>query len=167
MRIDENAVVTLDYVLKDDQGKVMQSSAQGEPIEFIVGQGNVLSGLEDAVKGRATGDEFDVTLSPEQAYGFHDPNKVQVLPKDYFGEEAVEVGDQFYVNTGAVNELLKVIEVKENEITIDYNSMLAGARLNFSLHVIQVRSATEREMRDGLHYEDPCGAANKISLVHA
>ena len=70
MQVDQNTVVTLDYILKDDQGNVMQSSDLDAPIEFIVGHGMVLSGLEDAVLGRHEGEKLDVVLPPEQAYGF-------------------------------------------------------------------------------------------------
>ncbi|PCI46261.1 MAG: peptidylprolyl isomerase [Moraxellaceae bacterium] len=167
MRVDQDTVVTLNYVLKDDQGKVMQSSEIDAPIEFIVGQGMVLSGLEEAVLGRQMGEKLEVTLSPEQAYGLHDPRKVQVLPSDYFGNEAVSVGDQFHINTGSMNEILKVIDVKEDRIVIDYNSMLAGARLNFSLHITQLRKATKLELKNGLDIEDPCGKTNKIPLVQS
>lgn len=165
MQVDQNTVVTLGYVLKDDQGNVMQSSDLDAPIEFIVGHGMVLSGLEDAVLGLHEGEKLDVVLPPEQAYGFHDPRKVQVLPADYFGNEAVSVGDQFQINTGSMSEILKIIDVKDDSIVIDYNSILAGARLNFSLHITQLRKATELERMSGLDVKDPCGKANKIPLI--
>ncbi|PCJ17281.1 MAG: peptidylprolyl isomerase [Gammaproteobacteria bacterium] len=165
MLAEKNSVVTLTYVLRDDQGKVLEES--GNNLTFVVSQGAVLKGLEEAVLGFGVDSTIAVTLSPEQAYGFHDPKKVQVLPKDYFGAEPVRVGDQFYVDTNAGSEILKVMEVNEEHIVIDYNSMLAGARLNFLINVIHIRKATDIELEKGIKYTDQCEKTNKIALVQA
>lgn len=164
MKIVNDCVVRLHFTLKDDLGRVIQSSWQTQPIEFIVGKGNVLVGIEESLLGKQKGDEYLLTVPPEKAYGEHDPRKVQQLPKDFFAEQEVRIGDQFNVRTETGVETLKIIDINGENIIIDYNHAMAGARLNFQLKVEAVRFASKEELEKGQIHSDECEHSNRIQL---
>lgn len=69
MLIAANKAVSIDYTLTNDAGEVIDSSAGGAPLVYLHGAGNIIAGLEKALVGKQTGDELDVSVEPEEAYG--------------------------------------------------------------------------------------------------
>ena len=69
MEITADRVVTIHYTLKDDAGAVLDSSAGGEPLAYIQGHGNLVSGLEKALEGKQNGNTLAVVVSPADGYG--------------------------------------------------------------------------------------------------
>ena len=64
MQIEKNRVVTLHYTVRDDQGTLIESSADGAPLSYLHGKGGIIPGLERALTGRSAGDQLDVTVPP-------------------------------------------------------------------------------------------------------
>ncbi len=157
MQIEQNAVVTLHYTLKDNDGNVIDQSEDGSFL-YLHGAMNIIPGLENALAGKSAGEELSITVAPEEGYGAKDPERVQEVPKEMFENSGdIEVGLQFHAegpDGGAV--VVTVIEVKDDVVVIDGNHALAGVDLNFDVKVIEVREASEEEIEHG-HVHGPHG----------
>src|SRR5690606_3259996 len=108
LKINNDHVVTIHYTLTNTQGEVLDSSDGGEPLTYLQGAGNIIPGLENALLGKVQGDALKVSIPPEEAYGIHHPQLVQVLPRAAFGGvDKLEVGMEFTA-TGADGEVRRV-----------------------------------------------------------
>ncbi|MDO7674470.1 MAG: peptidylprolyl isomerase, partial [Reinekea forsetii] len=148
--IEENKVVTLQYNVQDSDGILIDSSEANDPLVYLHGGHNIISGLESALLGKASGDEFDVVIEPLDAYGEHDEALVQVVPKSAFeGVEQIEPGMVFTADTPNGPMQLTVTAMDGDDITIDPNHPLAGKTLHFTGSITEVRDATEEELEHG------------------
>lgn len=157
MQIESNSVVTLHYTLKDNDGNVIDQSDDGSFL-YMHGAMNIVPGLENALSGKAVGDEFSVTVSPEEGYGEKDPQRIQEVPKDMFDNaEEIKVGVQFHAQSPDGNAVVvTVVEVKDDAVVIDGNHALAGVDLNFDVKIVDIREASEEEVSHG-HVHGPHG----------
>ncbi|MBT3709989.1 MAG: peptidylprolyl isomerase, partial [Gammaproteobacteria bacterium] len=96
----------LDYRLLNPLGEEVDSSAGGNPMAFVEGDGTMVPGLEAAVLGKLAGDEFEVKIGPEKAYGFSQRSLVRTVAPDMFMADidSIEVGMIFQVGSGAEAE---------------------------------------------------------------
>jgi FKBP-type peptidyl-prolyl cis-trans isomerase SlyD len=157
MAIEKNKVVSIDYTLTGDDGQVLDSSQGREPLAYLHGAGNIIPGLETALEGKSEGDQLNVQVPPDQAYGPRDERMVQPVPRAAFqGVADIQPGMQFQANTNAGTRLITVVGVQGDQVTIDANHPLAGATLNFDVKVVNVRDATEQEKSHG-HVHGPGG----------
>lgn len=153
MKIADKTVVQMHYTLTSDEGKVIDSSAGREPLQYIQGAHMIVVGLEKAMAGHDVGDKFDVKVIPSEGYGEYDEKMTQEVPLNVFqGVEKVEVGMQFYAQTPAGPMPLRIKSVGEKTAIIDANHELAGKNLNFAIEVVSVREATEDEMKPFEHH---------------
>lgn len=158
LRIDNDHVVTIHYTLTNGQGDVLDSSEGMEPLTYLHGAGNIIPGLENALLGKIQGDTFKVTIQPEDAYGIHHSQLIQVLPREAFGGvDQLEVGMEFTAQ-GADGEMRRVgiTAIDGDNVTIDGNHPLAGEVLNFAVSVELVRVASAEELDHG-HVHGPGG----------
>lgn len=154
MQIAENTVVSFDYTLRDSGGETLDSSEGREPLTYLHGHGNIVPGLEKAMDGHDEGDEFSVTVAPEEGYGPHREELVQNVPRSSFqGIEQLEPGMRFQAESSAGPMIVTVKDVGEEEVTVDGNHVLAGRELQFEVAVKEVRGATEEEIAHG-HVHD-------------
>jgi FKBP-type peptidyl-prolyl cis-trans isomerase SlyD len=150
-------VVTIDYTLTDDDGNVVDTSQGNEPMAYLHGANNIIPGLETALEGKKLGDEFSVTVNPEEGYGERDDSRQQVVPREMFGEEEIQVGAQFHAASPDGNHIVvTVMNVDGDNITVDGNHPLAGQTLNFDVKVVDIRDATQEELDHG-HVHGPEG----------
>ncbi|NOR43533.1 MAG: peptidylprolyl isomerase [Gammaproteobacteria bacterium] len=157
MQIAPNSVVTLHYTLKDNEGNLIDQSDDGSFL-YLHGAMNIIPGLENALVGKAAGDEVSVSVSPEEGYGVKDPERIQEVPKEMFeGNEDIQAGVQFHAQSpdGAA-VVVTVVEVKDDVVVIDGNHALAGVDLNFDVKIIEVREASDEEVTHG-HVHGPHG----------
>lgn len=155
MNIAENRVVSIDYTLKNDAGETLDSSEGKQPLDYLHGHGNLISGLEKELNGRQAGDEFEVKITPEEGYGMPNDQLVQTVPRSAFqGVDNIEPGMRFQTSSEAGPMVVKVTEVSDENVTIDGNHDLAGENLNFSVSVADVREATEQELEHGHVHQD-------------
>jgi FKBP-type peptidyl-prolyl cis-trans isomerase SlyD len=154
MQIAAQKAVTIGYTLKDDAGKVLDSSEGGEPLTYLHGAGDIVPGLEKALDGKQVGDAMSVSLSPEEAYGQRDERQVRNIPLRKLPKGKVEVGMQYEVTTEAGPMLALVTAIRGDYATIDANHPLAGMRLHFDVKVVEVRDATAEELEHG-HVHGP------------
>ena len=137
-----------DYSIMDDQGDVVDSSEGGESLSFIEGDGTMIRGLEEALLNRTAGEMFKVSISPEQAYGFSQRSLIRTVYAEMFegvpGE--IEEGMLFQVGSGGDAEVVRILAINGDEITVDGNHPLAGITLNFGIRVIEAREASFDEI---------------------
>lgn len=99
MQIAANKAVSIDYTLTNEGGEVIDSSVGGAPLVYLHGAGNIIVGLEKALEGKQAGDELEVTIEPEDAYGDYSVELVAVLNRAMFeGVDELEVGMQFHAS---------------------------------------------------------------------
>ena len=157
MQIAKHKVALLEYTLTDAAGEVMDTSEGGEPMAYIQGIGNLISGLEEELEGKSAGDELNATIPPEKGYGVRDDSLVQVLEKSVFqGVDELQVGMQFQAQSDNGTQMIWITEISGDEVTVDANHPLAGETLTFDLKVVEVRDATEEELDHG-HVHGPGG----------
>jgi FKBP-type peptidyl-prolyl cis-trans isomerase SlyD len=150
MHIAINKVVNIHYTLTNDEGEVLDSSHGKQPLAYIHGIGNIIPGLESALEGRGVGDKFQVTIAPEDAYGERSDELVQTVPRSAFeGVKEILPGMQFQAQSPEGVQLVTVIEVDGDDVTLDGNHPMAGITLNFDVEVADIRDATAEELDHG------------------
>ena len=157
MKIETNKVVTIDYTLKNDDQQIIDTSEGDEPLAYLHGHGNLVPGLEKALEGKTIGDSVQVVIPPEEAYGERDEDKVGEAPASAFAEVGeVKPGMQFEAEGPEGSEMVTVVSVDGDTITLDGNHPLAGETLHFDVTVREIRDATEEELEHG-HAHGPDG----------
>ncbi len=150
MQIEDNRVATLNYILKDDEGNIIDSAEDGS-FAYLHGAANIIPGLEHALLGKSAGDEFSIAIKPEQGYGERNEDMTQVVPRNMFDtDEDIKVGMQFHAESPDGQPLsVTVTNVSDSEVTVDGNHPLAGVNLNFEIKILEIREATEEELEHG------------------
>ena len=154
MEIGSKKVVSIAYTLKDDAGEVIDSSAGGDPLVYIQGAGNLVSGLEKALEGRVKGDHVVVSVSPAEGYGSRDESLIRKIPVRKLANGKAVVGQRVRVQTDQGPLILLVTAVHGDYATVDPNHPLSGKTLNFEVDVVEVRDATAEELHHG-HVHTP------------
>lgn len=157
MQIAQDSVVSIHYTLTSDAGEVLDSSSGGEPLAYLQGHGNLIPGLERELQGKQSGDKLKVRIAPADAYGEHDAELIQEVPRTAFqGVTDIQVGMQFQAQSNHGPRTVTITKVAVDTVTVDGNHPLAGQHLNFEVEVTNVRSATEEELSHG-HVHGPGG----------
>lgn len=146
-------VVSIHYTLTDKAGQTLDSSRGDEPLVYLEDVGQIIPGLEEALKASKKGDKKKVNVPSEQAYGGRDDEKVFEVPRQRFPQGPIKVGDHFQTDDHTV---LKVVGVTDEIVKLDANHPLAGEDLCFDVEVMEVREATEEEKSHG-HAHGPDG----------
>lgn len=142
MKIRPGCVVSIHYTLTDDDGNVIDSSAGYEPLEYHHGEGEIVVGLEKFLEGEDIGFAGKVSVSPEEAYGEHNPGLILVAQRDNFPEDMdLAVGMQVQTELPDGLALFQITEVSDKGIKLDANHPLAGKVLHFDVEVLDVQDA--------------------------
>ncbi|SOB75293.1 FKBP-type peptidyl-prolyl cis-trans isomerase SlyD [Marinobacter sp. LV10R510-11A] len=145
-------VVTINYTLTNNQGEELDSSrGEGrEPLAYLEGAQAIIGGLESALNEKNVGDQVKVSVEPAEGYGEINEELVQPVPRTAFeGVESIEPGMQFQAQTPDGPQVVRVMEVNEETVTIDANHPLAGETLHFDVEVLEARDATDEEQEHG------------------
>ena len=154
MRVAKDRVVAVRYILKDDQGNLLDSNTDGEPLSYIHGTGMLLAGVESALVGKTAGEETEVSLTAEDGYGVRDESLVTTVPREKLAAlDKEELGTRFHMETEDGQKVYTLVRRDEKEVVLDGNHPLAGVDLQFNLTVLEVRDATAEE-RDHGHVHD-------------
>ncbi len=150
-------VVSFHYTLTNAKGEKLESSFGNEPLMFLEGSGQIIPGLEEAIKALKTGDKKTITVPAAEAYGEVEPEMVVEVPKEKLPKKDVAVGDQFHADAGDGHaQVVHVTKVTETHVTIDGNHPLAGQDLTFEVEIDSTREATQEELSHG-HAHGPGG----------
>ena len=155
MRVAKDTVVSLRYELFDSEGELLEKTE--EPVSYLHGgYDGIFPLVEEELHGKAVGDQCRVTMQPDDAFGEYDHTLVMVEPRSAFPEE-IEVGMQFEGGPESADDedylLYTVVEMDDDEVTVDGNHPLAGKTLTFNCTVTGVRPATAEELAHG-HVHD-------------
>ncbi len=149
-RITDGMVVSLAYVLTVD-GEEVERTETDSPLEYLHGADNIIPGLEAALNGKQAGDQVNVTLPPEEAYGEYDEEEIEEVDRSDMADAGplelgmlVEVEDE----DGFVY-MATIAEVTADTVTLDFNPPLAGKTLTYDVQVVAVRPANEDELDHG------------------
>ena len=139
-QVKSGDTVQVHYTGKLDDGTQFDSSVEREPLQFAVGEGQVIAGFDKAVEGMAVGEKKSVRIPAEEAYGQRHEQLVQDVPKSALPDDLEPVvGMQLQAPepSGQVMRLV-VVAVAEDSITVDGNHPLAGEALNFDVELVEI-----------------------------
>ena len=157
MKIAKDTVVSLRYELSDASGTLLEKT--DDPISYLHGgYDGIFPAVEEAVHGKDVGAQFNITMEPDEAFGEYEHDLVRVEPRNLFPDE-IAIGMQFEGGAEDADDedymLYTIVDVTEDEVTVDGNHPLAGKTLNFVGVVTGVRAATAEELEHGhTHGED-------------
>jgi peptidylprolyl isomerase len=141
MNIKNGQTVNIHYVGTLNDGTEFDNSrTRGTPLSFKLGGGQILPAFEKAVQQMTIGEKKTLSLKPTEAYGEVQDEAFQDIPKTSFGPQVeLTVGNIVHGQTPDGNPLRAVIkEVKEEEVTLDFNHPLAGKEINFDIELLSV-----------------------------
>jgi len=170
MIAQKDKVVSLSYILRraDSVDKeIVEEVGKDTPLTFLFGHGNLLPKFEANIDGLKVGDKFAFDLPCDDAYGKTQAEAIVDLPKNIFeidgaiDEEMLVVGNAIPMMDGNGNRLTGlVLEVADDTVKLDFNHPMAGADLNFAGEVVDIREATEDELKHGhIHQAGGCGGS--------
>ena len=158
MAIGQNKVVTMNYTLKDNQGNILQTTDNREPFQFMSGSKQILPKLEQEIDEMIIGSKKNVKIAAKEAYGEYTDQAIQQVKKENFPKDVeLKIGMEFVANSPEGQQMPFVVkEIKNEEVTVDFNHPLAGKDLEFDVELVDIRDATLEEMQHG-HIHGPGG----------
>ncbi|MHC4470041.1 MAG: FKBP-type peptidyl-prolyl cis-trans isomerase [Planctomycetota bacterium] len=136
--IQQGANVRINYKLRVD-GEVVDSSEGREPLTYEHGADQIIPGLQSALETMEVGDTKSVTVEPKDAYGEHDPERKQDVPREAFPNiDELSVGDQVSGQAGGRPLLATVAAIGDDAVTLDLNHPLAGKTLDFEVELLSI-----------------------------
>jgi len=148
---NENCVVGIEYEVKEaGTTEVVDTNKGAEPLEFILGKGQIIPGLEKALVGMGEGESGDIMVPAAEAYGEVNEEAKQTLPVEQFEGVDLKEGMTLY-GQGENGETVQVTVTSfdDKEVHVDFNHPLAGKDLMFSVTVLSAREATADEISSG------------------
>jgi len=133
-------LVSVHYKGTFDDGTVFDSSLEREPITFTVGQGQMIPGFDAAVNGLSIGQEVNIRIEPQDAYGEHLKENIVNIPLEFVPKDvSPKIGDFMQLKNpeGQVFDV-QVIDLNEKEIVLDANHPMAGKVLNFFIRLEEI-----------------------------
>ena len=149
-RIEPNKVATVNYTGSYLDGVVFDSSEGKEPLSFLVGKGQMISGFEQELMGAKIGEKREFTLTPDKAYGERDENAIQKMEKGQFPDDMnLEVGMIVGAQRDQGPIQFSIVDIDGEMVTVDFYHQMAGMTLRFNVEVVNVRDATSEEILHG------------------
>jgi len=156
LTIQNDHVATINFVLKDDEGEVIDASEANDPLVYLHGHENVVPGLEAALLGKAPGDRVQVVVEPADGYGETTTDELVAIPREAFEGDDIEPGMLVELEDED-GDLIPVwiAEIDDDAVHVDVDHPLAGLRLHFDCEILEVRKATADELEHGHpHFDD-------------
>lgn len=152
-------VVSFHYTLRDASGQVLDLSAGGDPVQFLEGAGQIIDGLDEALRGLPAGTKSRIIVPAAKAYGARDESLVHQVARNMIPVEGeLSVGERFQTEPDPGSPVVTIAAIAGDQVTLDANHPLAGMDLTFDVEVVSVRPATEAEVGHGhVHSGEDCG----------
>lgn len=147
-------MVQFRYNLSDVEGKLIESNHDSDPVAYLHGHGTMIAAIEEALEGKSSGDQLNLTLPPEQAYGALKENAEQRVPIKHLqglpkGVRSWKPGMVAVVKTEEGIRQVTVVKPGLKMVVIDTNHPLAGQTVKYDIEVVDVRAATDEEIAHG------------------
>jgi peptidylprolyl isomerase len=140
VKAKQGDTVKIHFTGKMQDDTVVETSQDRGPLEFKIGEGDVISGLEQGIIGMQVGDKKTLTISPEEAFGLPRDELMVDLNKDDI-PEGIKLAVGVHLNIQASDGQtfkVKVVDVREDTVTLDANHPLAGVTLIFDVELIEI-----------------------------
>lgn len=134
-------VLQFHYTLRDADGRMLDTSRGGPPLSCVEGAGEIVEGLESALRAMAPGERRQVAVPPERGYGPREESLVQRVPRDRIPVDEVRPGDQFQTGADRHAPIVTVVAVEGAEVVLDANHPLAGQTLHFDVELVSAGAA--------------------------
>jgi FKBP-type peptidyl-prolyl cis-trans isomerase SlyD len=139
--VETGSVVALEYTLSDENGKVIDSNKDKPPLTYTQGKGQIIPGLENELLGMEIGGQKNVVVQPEDGYGSINPKAFQEVPKEKLPRESLTVGTTLIAKNSQGQSLpVRVYEIREKTVILDFNHPLAGKTLSFDVKILSIKS---------------------------
>lgn len=139
MIVSPGRTVAISYTLSLDNGSIVDSSSEAEPLTYIHGEEMLIAGLERELEGMRKGEHKTVSIQPEDGYGQILEDALIEVPLDHLPEEARQVGAHLTAVGPEGQEIQgRVASLEERTATVDFNHPLAGEVLHFQVTVVDV-----------------------------
>jgi len=165
MPIAKDQVVTIHYRVEDDDGNLIDTSAERDPLAYLHGHPGIIPGLQEELEGREEGEKVECVVGPEKAYGTYDPQLDLLVDKEQFPEEhrdELAPGVQFqgpHPEDQDHPQLYTIKHLEGENVYVTGNHELAGRTLHFQVEVVETRDASPEELAHG-HPHGPDGHAH-------
>ncbi|WP_456445450.1 FKBP-type peptidyl-prolyl cis-trans isomerase [Thiolapillus sp.] len=144
--------VSISYTIRDDDGNVVEQ--HDLPIGFVYGSDTeLIGGMDQAIAGKAAGDEVEVDLPPQETFGEHDPDLTFTDDLENVPPQFRHVGAEVQMqNEAGDTKTFYISRIEDGKVTIDGNHPLAGKTLKVHVKILEVRDAQPGEERtSGIH----------------
>ena len=135
------------YILRDADGRMLDTSRGNAPLGCVEGAGQIVDGLEAVLRSMKPGETRKVVVPPERGYGVHEKELVQKVPREHLPVDEIKVGDRFQTGPDRHAPVVMVAAIEGTDVLLDANHPLAGQHLYFEVELIGSRPATGDEMR--------------------
>lgn len=143
-------VVTFHYTLRDPSGRVLDTSAGGQPVSYLEGAGQIIEGLDEQLRTEPAGAKTRVRVPAAKAYGERDPEQVQRVKRALLPVEGeLKAGDSFQAGEDRFAPVVTVVGIEGDDVLLDANHPLAGVELTFDVEIVAARAANAEELRHG------------------
>ncbi len=149
MKIAKDSVVRFHYTVSEAGQEPLETSKDREPLAILIGHGNIIPGLENALMDHEAGDSFGVDVAPADAYGDVREGLTQRVPKKHFGAQKLVPGQQVVLNTNFGPRAVTIQKVGMSVVDVDLNHPMAGKALHFDVEIVEVREASAEEIEHG------------------
>ncbi|MEI6731932.1 MAG: peptidylprolyl isomerase [archaeon] len=143
MAVKKGDKISVDYEGRFESGEVFDSSTHGDhshPLEFTVGNGQVIAGFDSAVEGMEVGQDKEFTIKPEEAYGEANPQLMKEIPRSALPkDQEPKPGMMLVMGTPEGKQFpVRISKVDTDTVTLDLNHPLAGKTLIFKIKVVKI-----------------------------
>ena len=136
--IENGKKVKINYTLTVD-GDYVDGTDGREPFEYVQGKNQIIPGLERHLEGLGVGDEREVIVGPDDAYGVEDPNAYIEIAKSKMPEGELELGMLVHATGPDGRQMVvRVAEIREETIVLNFNHPLAGKELHFKIVILEI-----------------------------
>lgn len=152
--VQKDTVVSMEYTLHVENEEIDSSKGQ-DPLQFLVGHGNIISGLEREMMGMKVGESKDVVIQPADAYGEFDEEAYMDVPRTEFPSDMqIEEGSELTVrDDSGQSRYARIDTIDGDTVRLNFNHPLAGDELHFNVKVVDLREPTAEELSHG-HVHD-------------
>jgi FKBP-type peptidyl-prolyl cis-trans isomerase SlyD len=141
MKIEKDRVVSFHYTVSEQGQEPLESSEGRDPLVILVGHGNIIPGLENAMEGHEAGDKFEVDVAAADAYGEKREGLSQRVPKKHFGNQRLEPGMQVVLQTNFGPRAVTIEKVGMSVVDLDLNHPIYGQNMHIAIEIAHVRQA--------------------------